>query len=271
MCPSFPNCNGVPEPGSHKPGKTDVPCGSPGGAACQTGSAPEPVYPVPPGDNPSPIFLALPPPPPPPVERTPRVIVPHQASIGVASLDCASPRELDYGACPGQVKDIIQGLRETHISGWQLLLMTGLMLIPGPGEVADGIDAAGTGATAASEDGGIAASNSAGTGASRFAGTAVRGADGTWRITLGGEGGFEPGVSALSSAAQFAEEADPTVMRVLAENFQDTADSIEQVSTAAHDITPYAPVIPSAVAGSGLTGGMLLWTLGQWIAGRVGG
>jgi hypothetical protein len=54
------------------------------------------------------------------------------------------------------VKDIIQGLRETHISGWQLLFMTGLMLIPGAGEVADGIDTADAGAIAA-EDAGTAA------------------------------------------------------------------------------------------------------------------
>ena len=97
MCPSFPDCNGVPEPGSHKPGKTDIPCGSPGGAACQTGSAPAPVYPVPPGDNTSPVFLAAPPPP--PVERTPRILIPHQASTGLPACQSGVVSRFQSAAC----------------------------------------------------------------------------------------------------------------------------------------------------------------------------
>lgn len=38
LCAQFPACNGVPQPGSHKPGKSLIPCGQPGGAACQSPS-----------------------------------------------------------------------------------------------------------------------------------------------------------------------------------------------------------------------------------------
>jgi hypothetical protein len=64
-------------------------------------------------------------------------------------------------------------------------------------------------------------------------------------------------------------------MRVLAENFSDMEDSMNQataaVSTAMHDITPWAPMISSPAAGSLLISGMLLWTAGQWVAGQLGG
>ncbi len=78
---------------------------------------------------------------PPPVRVIPptvHVAVVHQVSLnGLASYwGCDAPTDFRYGACSREGSDVVKDLSHSHISGWQMLIMVGSMIIPG-GEVAD--------------------------------------------------------------------------------------------------------------------------------------
>jgi hypothetical protein len=107
-------------------------------------------------------------------------------------------------------------------------------------------------------------------------GTAIRSPSGRWQIKLGPGADVRPigagtGAANMNDPAQFAEEGAPTLLRVMAESFQDSADSVEQVSTAGHEVLPAIPVIPSATVGSGLIATMLGTVLVRAVARGVGG